>query len=212
MRESLYIDHGFGASPVELWYWCKSCCSDARDRDASMCDDERGLVLLPRAGFGCTCLLLLCLLFLLRHARMASRKMYWQLSLKSAIFFFLFSFSFGGKHNGRPNLTSCGQPHKSSSLAEEPQYCSFTCTPLGLNSGPFIRSQGPRMGYNSEPSHLGWRVQFCYTPYPSPTGRTCSRRIILPQNLRKKVIFYMHFTCSVYNYFVMAFFALHQLQ
>jgi hypothetical protein len=68
-----------------------------------------------------------------------------------------------------------------------------------LNSGPFITSQGPRMGYKSESSPLGWRVQFCYTPYPSPTGRTCSRRIILPQNLRKKVAFYMHFTCSVYN-------------
>jgi len=32
------------------------------------------------------------------------------------------------------------------------------CTPLGLNPGPFLRSQGPRMGYTSEPSPLGLKT------------------------------------------------------
>ncbi len=35
---------------------------------------------------------------------------------------------------------------------------SFTCTPVGLNPGPFWRSQGPRIGYTSEPSPMGWVV------------------------------------------------------
>lgn len=172
-REALYWSWVW-ASPVELWYWCKSCCSDARDRDASMCDDERGLVLLPRAGFGCTCLLLLCLLFLLWHARMASRKMYWQLSLKSANFFFYFLFVLGEAQMADPTWQAVGTPK--SQAHWQRTHNSFTCTPLGLISGSFTRSQGPRMGCNGEPSPQGWRVQFCYTPYPSPTGRTCSRR------------------------------------
>jgi hypothetical protein len=67
-------------------------------------------------------------------------------------FFFFSIFFFYWKHNGRPNLTSCWHP-KSSSLAEDPQELHLHSTGFE-NPGPFIRSQGPRMGYNIEPSLL----------------------------------------------------------
>jgi len=157
------------ASPVQLWdtwYWCKSCCSDARNRDACMRDDERG-------GFGSSPKSRLWLhvsssslsAFLLLHARMASRKMTdrW----RAQFFFFHFLF-FLGSTMADPTWQAVGTP---SLIGRGPTGAS-PAPPLGLNSGPFIRSQGSRMGYNIEPSLLAWRVQFCYTLYPSPSGRT----------------------------------------
>jgi hypothetical protein len=61
-----------------------------------------------------------------------------------------------------------------------------------LNSGPFIRSQGSRMGYNREPSLLAW---ICYTPYPSPSGRTVrtSKENNSPSKPEKKGSFFYVF-------------------